>query len=225
MRLIRLAILLGVITAIPICAVIYLGVDQLEKNVTRQGTMRDAIREMGEYYRLPGIDDDGMDDGQGLVSGGGFADLPVVAPVRYPFARTLHNYSRRSLDVVITGRAGGTVQFLSLRDNLHYQYPIGGLSAEDRGFCETLPEAPHRTDYYPVVRLLTDDHGRSLVGIIEGRTQFDITFRELHSGARHTVYIGRLSPSDRAYVFGLPINLKPLPDKQSALKPASIRKT
>jgi hypothetical protein len=224
MRLIRLAILLGVFAAIPICAVIYLGVDQLERNVTRQGAMRDALQEMGDYYRLPGIEEEGMDEG--LVSGGGgFANLPAPASVQYPFSRTLENQSQGILEVVITGRAGDRVQFLSLRDNLHYQYPIGGLADQDRGFCETLPEAPHQPDQYPVVRLLTDDRGRSLIGIIEGRSQFDITFRELKSGARHTCFIGRLSLPDRAFVFGLPVNVASPPAQQSVLKPASIRKT
>ena len=49
--------------------------------------------------------------------------------------------------------------------------------------------------------------------------------KDLKSGARHTCFIGRLSLPDRAFVFGLPVNVATPPAQQSALKPASIRKT
>jgi hypothetical protein len=200
-----MAMLVGLIAAIPICVLIYLGVSRLEQGARRSGEMRQTLQGISEMMNQVGLEPD--------------SEAPPEPVAVFPFERSIANQADQRLDVIVTGRGGSDLFFLSLRDNRHYRYPIAGLSEADRQFSETLPLHAPELVAYPVTRQLADAAGRQLVAVIEGRTQFDVRFRVLRDGSRHTYPIGRLSPSDRAFVFGLPVTeahptgLHPAPER------------
>ena len=183
MKLIRLSIIVGLLCAIPICGVIYLGVGRLEKGAPK-------LREFQE-----------------MVS-----DLPIVSleteePSPFdesPIKRRLTNYEGRQLDTIITGRSEEMIHFFAFPHNRNYDYPITKLSSADRAFATSLPLSPVADSAYPALRTLTDNQGRAKLAVIEGRTQFDLFFRVFEESERHSFPISRLSPQDRDFVFSLP---------------------
>ncbi|MCB1063003.1 MAG: hypothetical protein KDN20_08800 [Verrucomicrobiae bacterium] len=185
MKLIRLSIIVGLFCAIPICGVIYLGVDRLEKSAPK-------LREFQE-----------------IVS-----DIPIVSmetepPSPFdesPIKRRLTNYEGRQLDTIITGRSEEMIHFFAFPHNRNYDYPITQLSSADRAFATSLPLSTAEESAYPVLRMLTDHRGRSKLAVIEGRTQFDLFFHVFEERERHTFPISRLSPRDRDFVFSLPVD-------------------
>lgn len=191
MRLIRLAMFVGLLTAIPICSVIYFGVDRLEKAATQSKDLKESLSAILPLPDMVDVDTD-------LV--------PIRRGPDFPFTREISNQDGRSLDVVVTGRGSDDLHFLSLRDNRSYRYPIAGLSGADQAFAEKLPVHEPGPDDFPVPRLLTNWQGRTLVTMIEGRSQFDVHFRTLPNSETYIYPISRLSQGDRNFIFGLPVN-------------------
>ncbi len=198
MKLIRLAILMGLITAVPICAIIYLAVDRLEKSAGDMGELRGIVEELYDVSIAGPEMAAALDEGENGLPSVFRRDSPS-----FPFARSLTNEASLSLDVVVTGRGDETLHFLSLRDNRSYQYPIDRLSEDDREFARGLP-LTRSGAVYPVVRRLTDRRHRSLVAVIVGRSQFEVVFQRLGEKRKHVYPINQLSDADRAFIHGLP---------------------
>lgn len=197
MKLIRLAILMGLLTAVPICAMIYLAVDRLEKSADDMGTLREIVEDLYD------VSLDSPQMAAGLNDDAGLPSVFRRDSTAFPFARSLTNENELSLDVVVTGRSDEGLHFLSLRDNRSYHYPIERLAPDDRAFARGLPTT-RAGAVYPVVRKLTDRHRRTLVAVIVGRSQFDVVFQRLGEEREHVYPINQLSDADRAFVFGLP---------------------
>ena len=184
MRILRLAAILGLIIAIPICSIIYFGVTQLESGAKKISAIRDEFQGF-ESLTMP---------------------LPLVSRNPYPQTRELTHSDGRTLNVVITGRTQDEVNFLSLRDNNRYGYPIGNLSARDRDFIHDLPIENTTQASYPIYRQLQNFEGTTINTIIDGRSKFDVFFRLVSSNKAYRYSIQQLSPTDRDFVFSLEIN-------------------
>lgn len=182
MKLIRLAILVGLITAVPICAMIYIGVDRLEKSAPEMRELRD------------------------MVVGGDFADPLGPEPDVFPIDRQIANQDDVSLDVIIYGKGDRDLFFFSHKHNRSFRYPIELLGKSDQRFAEKLPVYLPSNDGYPVIRRLTNRAGQSKLCLIEGRTAFDVIFRLVDEDREFVYPINRLSDDDRQFVFGLSVN-------------------
>lgn len=212
MKLIRMAILVGMIVAVPLCAMIYLGVARLEHTARESIRLRDSLSELSDQVTpvrtmLDELDPDGGDpEPPSAETSPEPEPEPELGNGAFPVVKRLENQKRQALDVVVTGRSEEALHFLSLRDNRLYRYPIAGLSEPDQAFSAGLPVWESRGGTYPVARQLRDVVGRPLVTMIDGRSEREVFFRTLPEGERHRYPIHRLSPMDRYYVMSLPVS-------------------
>ncbi|MBL9153423.1 MAG: hypothetical protein JNK37_13095 [Verrucomicrobiales bacterium] len=209
MKLIRMAILVGMIVAVPLCAMIYLGVARLEHTARESIRLRDSLSELSDQVTPVRTMLDELDPDGGEMDGGSEPSTesqPKPENGAFPVVKRLENQKRQALDVVVTGRSEEALHFLSLRDNRLYRYPIAGLSERDQAFSAGLPVWESTAGNYPVARQLRDVVGRSLVTVIDGRSEREVFFRTLPEGERHSYPIHRLSPTDRHYVMSLPVS-------------------
>lgn len=188
-----MAILVGVIVAVPICAIIYLSVSSLEKSSHHSKEifgLTETITSAGSF----------IDEESGLKE---LAESLENAEA-FPVLKRITNQNQQSLDVVVTGRTEEALHFLSLRDNRHYFYPINELIWKDQIFSKGLPIWVPKEGEFPLPRQLRDGVGRPLVTMIEGRSEHHVFFRTLAGGDLHAYPIHRLSPADRTFILGLP---------------------